>query len=118
MDLILQWVGDATGVLHEHKWVPFMERDKKEGYSNSQHQQLMEKVEEVLMQLEMRQYCGLIKDHITKLHEYGLAFLGPYCTVVSHSLEWKQGGPWVIKNTYSLIEDENHHKLLYTSQTS
>jgi hypothetical protein len=70
------------------------------------------------VQLETRQYRASMKDHVTKLHEYGLAFLGPYCAVVGHSLERKQGGAWVVTGTYDSIEDEKRREKLYTSQTS
>jgi hypothetical protein len=54
-----------------------------------------------------------MKDHITKLHEYGLAFLGPYFAVtIGRSLERKQGGGWVVTDTYGSIEDEERRKLL------
>ena len=118
MDLILQRIGDDTGVLHEHNRVPLKDQDKKGGYGDSQRQRLTKKAEEALVQLETRQYRASMKDHVTKLHEYGLAFLGPYCAVVGRSLERKQEGPWKTKNTYGFVEDEERRKLLYTSQTS
>jgi len=118
MDLIFQRMGDDTGVLHEHKREPLKPRDKQEGYSDSQRKRLTKKAEEALVQLETRQYHASMKDHVTKLHEYGLAFLGPYCAVVGRSLERKQGGAWVITNIYGSIDDEERRELLYTSQTS
>jgi hypothetical protein len=118
MDLILQRMGDGTGVIHEHKLVPFTPRDKKQGYSGSQCKRLTKEAEEALVQLETREYRASMKDHVTKLHEYGLAFLGPYCAVVGRSLERKQGGGWVVTGTYGSIEDEERRKLLYTSQAS
>jgi hypothetical protein len=118
MDLILQRMGDDTGVLHEHKREPFTPRDQQEGYSDSQRNRLTAKAKEALVQLETRQYRALMKGHVTKIHEYGLAFLGPYCAVVGRSLERKQGGAWVITDTYDSIKDEENRKLLYTSQTS
>ena len=63
------------------------------------------------------QYRASMKDHVTKLHEYGLAFLGPYCAIVGRSLERQQGGSWVITNTYDSIKDEESRQLLYTLQT-
>ena len=77
----------------------------------------MEKAEEALVQLETRQYHASMRDHVMKLHEYGLAFLGPYCTIVGRSLERKQGGGSVIMDTYDSVKDEELRKLLYT-QTS
>ena len=118
MDLILQRMGDNTGVIHEHKWEPIKPQDKKEGYSDSQRELLTKKAEEALVQLETRQYRASMEDHVMKLHEYGLAFLGPYCAVVGRSLERKPGGAWVITGTYDSIEDEKRRKKLYTSQTS
>jgi hypothetical protein len=118
MDLILQRMGDNTGVIHEHKREPFLPRDKTEGYGASQSQRLTKKAEEALVQLETKQYRASMKDHVTKLHEYGLAFLGPYCAVVGRSLERKQGGRWVITSTYDSFEDEKRRTELYTSQTS
>lgn len=85
MDLILQRMGDNTGVLHEHKRVPFKSRDKKEGYSASQCKRLTKRAEDALVKLETRQYRASMKDHVTKLHEYGLAFLGPYCAVAAQA---------------------------------
>jgi hypothetical protein len=118
LDLILQRMGDDTGVLHEHKREPFMPQDKMEGYSHSQCKRLTKKAEEALMQLETKQYRASMRDHVTKLREYGLAFLGPYCAIVARSLERKQGGAWVITDTYGAVQDEERRKLLYTSQTS
>jgi hypothetical protein len=60
-------------------------------------------------------YCSSMKDHVTKLHEYGLAFLGPYCAVVGRLLERKQGGAWAITDTYGPTKDEERRKSLYTS---
>jgi hypothetical protein len=111
-------MGDNTGVIHEHKREPFTLQDKQEGYSSSQHQRLTKKAEEALVQLEARQYRASMRDHVTKLREYGLAFLGPYCAIVGRSLERKQGGTWVITDTYGAVEDEERRKLLYTLQTS
>jgi hypothetical protein len=74
--------------------------------------------EEALVQLETRQYRASMKDHVTKLHEYSLTFLGPYCAVLGRSLERKQGGAWVITYTYGSVKDEERRKSLYTSQTS
>jgi hypothetical protein len=117
MDLILQRMGDNTGVIHEHKREPFKQQDREEGYSASQRNRLTRKAEEALAQLETRQYRASMKDHVTKIHEYGLAFLGPYCAVVGRSLERRQGG-WVTTVTYDSVEDEERRELLYTSQTS
>jgi hypothetical protein len=117
LDLVLQRMGDDTGILHEHKREPFTPQDKKEGYSDLQCKRLTKKAEEALVQLETRQYRASMRDHVTKLHEYGLAFLGPYCAIVGRSLERKQGGGWVITDTYESVKDEERRKLLYT-QTS
>ena len=46
-----------------------------------------------------------MKDHVTKLHEYGLAFLGPYCAVVGRSLE---------SGSKEVHGDQERRKLLYT----
>ena len=94
-DLILHRMGNDTRVLHEFKQVPFTPKDKQEHYGDSQHKQLTKNMKEALVQLETRQYCTLMKDHVTKLHKYGLAFLGPYCVVVGCSFEQKQGGAWI-----------------------
>ena len=96
-------MGDETGVLHEHKQEVFMPQDKREGYGDSQRTRLTKKAEEALVQLESRQYRASMKDHVTKLREYGLAFPGPSCAVIGRSLERKQGGAWVIMDTYSSI---------------
>lgn len=117
LDLILQRMGDDTGVLHEYKREPFTPQDRREGYSHSQCKRLTKKAEEALVQLETRQYRASMRDHVTKLREYGLALLGPYCAIVAHSLERKQGGAWVITDTYGAVKDEERRKLLYTSQT-
>jgi hypothetical protein len=65
----------------------FKPRDKKGGCSASQRDRLTKKAEEALVQLEKRQYRASMKGHVTKLHKYGLEFLGPYCVVVGRSLE-------------------------------
>lgn len=57
-----------------------------------------------------------MRDHVTKLREYGLAFLGPYCAILERSLERKQGGVWLITDRYGAGKDEERRKLLYTSQ--
>ena len=73
---------------------------------------------QALRQLETRQYRASMKDHVTKLYEYGLAFLGKYCAVVGRSLQRERGGVWVITGTYDSIADEKRRKSLYASQTS
>ena len=57
-----------------------------------------------------------MKDHITKLCDYGQAFLGLYCVVVGCSLKWKQGGAWMFMDMYDSVKDE-HCKLFYNLQT-
>ena len=70
---------------------------------------LMKTAEEAQVQFEMRQYRALMRDHITKLHEYGMAFLGPYCVIVGCSLERKQGSAW--SQTHGTGKDEARHNL-------
>jgi hypothetical protein len=72
LDLILQWMEDDTEVIH--KWEKRTKADdKKHGYGDSQSKRLAKMVAEGLQQLEKKQ-----RDHVTKLHKYGL---GPYCTI-------------------------------------
>jgi hypothetical protein len=117
LDLVLQRMGDNTGVIHEYKREPFTPKDKEGGYGDSQRKRLTKSAKKALVQLEKKGYRASIKDHVTKLHEYGMGFLGPYCAVVGRTLE-RKGGTWVITDTYGSVEDEERRKLLYTSQTS
>jgi hypothetical protein len=59
MNLIMQRKGDDTGVLHEHKLVPFTPRDEKQDYSASQRKRLTKKADEALVQLETREYRAI-----------------------------------------------------------
>lgn len=93
LDLILQRPGDDTGVLQEYKRVKMSEKDKNEGYSDSQCKRLTKMSEEALRQLETKGHRASMKDHVIKLHEYGLAFLGPYCAIVGQSLEREPDEP-------------------------
>lgn len=118
MDLILQRTGDETGVIQEFKRIRFLKRDREAGYGDSQRNRLTTKAEEALRQLETRHYRAAMKDHVKKVHEYGVAFLGPFCAIVGRSLERKQDGGWVITNTYDAVRDEERRTSLYNLQTN
>lgn len=118
LDLILQRMGDDTGVLQEHKRMKLSKKDKKEGYGDSQRKGLTKMAAKALTQLETKGYRALMRGHVMKLREYGLAFLGPYCAIVGRSLERERGGPWVVTATYDADEDEKRRDLLYCSQSS
>jgi len=118
LDLILQRMRDTTGVIQEHKRVRLTKKDKKEGYGKSQSERLTNMAEKAMEQLEMKQYRASMRPHVTKIHEYGLAFLGPYCAILGRSLERKPGEQWVIVDSYDADEDEKRRDRLYRSQSS
>ena len=109
---------DDTGVIQEHKREKLTKKDKKEGYGDSQSKRLTKTVAEGLQQLETKQYRALLRDHVTKLHEYSLGFLGPYCAIAGRSLNREPGGQWVIVNSYDADQDEKRRVLLYRSKSS
>ena len=81
-------------------------------------QRLTKMAAEGLQQLERKQYRASMRDHVTKLHEYSLGFLGPYCAILGRSLERKPGEQWVIVDSYDADEDEKGRDRLYRSQSS
>jgi hypothetical protein len=67
------------------------QKDKESGYGESQHKRLTEEGERGLAQIEAKGYRGRLPDQVTKLRKFGIAFRGPYCTVVGRSLKRKAG---------------------------
>jgi hypothetical protein len=116
LDLVLQRAGDNTGVIHEHKRIKQTETDKKKkGYGSSQRTRLTRKTNEAMNQLNTRAYRAAMKNHVTQLREYGIAFLGRYCAIEGRLLERSQGGPWVVKESYTANSNETCRAQLYTT---
>ena len=109
---------DDTGVIQEHKREKLTKKDKKDGYGDSQSKRLTKMAAEGLQQLETKQYRSSMRDHVTKLHEYSLGFLGPYYAIVGRLLKREPGGQWVIVNSYAADQDEKRRALLYRSKSS
>jgi len=118
LDFILQRMGDDTGVIQEHKREKLTKKDKRDGYGDSQSKRLTKMVAKGLQQLETKQYRASMRDHVTKLHEYSLGFLGPYCAIAGRSLKREPGGQWVIVNSYDAAQNEKQRALLYRSKSS
>jgi len=116
LDLVLQRAGDNTGVIHEYKRIKQTATDeKKEGYGSSQRTRLTRKTKEAMKRLDTRAYRPAMKDHVTQLREYGIAFLGRYCAIEGRLLERSQGGSWVVKESYTADSNETCRAQLYTT---
>ena len=63
--------------------------------------------------IETSRYRTVVKDHVTELREFGLAFLGPYCAVVGRLLERDRGDNWNIQEVYSADKDEARRAEMY-----
>ena len=88
-------------------------KDKAEGYGESQCRRLTKIAEKALKQIETKRYRTVIKDQVTELREFGLAFLGPYCAVVGHLLGRDRGGKWKIREVYATDQDEARRAEMY-----
>ena len=113
LDLIIQRMGGNNATIQEHKRIRFLKKDKAEGYGESQCRRLTKIAEEALIQIETKRYRTMIRDHVTELWEFSLAFLGPYCAVVGHLLRRKHGGKWEIHEVYTADQDEARRAEMY-----
>ena len=110
---------DSCMVIQEFKNITLSKQDKEEKYGKHQSTQLMEKADSALEQIETKYYCEMVPKHVTMLHEYGITFLGVYCTIVGRSLLWKKAGKkWMVTNKYSSNEDKAHCNHMYASPSS
>jgi hypothetical protein len=115
LDLIFSRNDKAA--IQEHKRVVLSAQDKKNGYGDSQRKRLTRAAEKGLRQIEVKGYRARLPDTVTELREFGIAFLGPYCAIESHSLKRKPGGQWKFKKTYMAERNERHRDQLYTAYT-
>lgn len=115
LDLIFSRNDKAA--IQEHKRVVLSAQDKKSGYGDSQRKRLTRAAEKGLRQIEVKGYRARLPDTVTELREFGIAFLGPYCAIESHSLKRKPGGQWKFKKTYMAERNERHRDQLYTAYT-
>jgi hypothetical protein len=113
LDLIL-YRGNEVAI-QEHKRMALSEKDKRSRYGDSQRERLTKEAEKGLTQIEVKGYRARLPDQATKLREFGIAFLGPYCAIVGRSFKWKAGGQWNIKRTYITERNERHRDQLYTA---
>jgi len=114
LDLIIKRPGGTDASIQEYKRIALTEKDKKTGYTESKCNRLAKHAKDALKQVEDRSYRLSLKKHVTNLHEYGIAFLGPYCAVVGRSLKRECAGQWVIVKEYSDSEDRVRREELYT----
>ena len=112
LDLLI--LGDDKAVIQEHKRITMTKKDKQSGYGNSQCMRLTKEAENGLRQIEAKAYRARLPNHVTKLREFGIAFLGPYCAIVGRSLKREPGGQWEFEKSYSTERNERHRKQLYT----
>ena len=103
----------SNATIEKHKRIDFSERDKTESYSSSRCRPLTNTAEKALKQIETSRYRTVIKDHVTELREFGLAFLAPYCAVVGRLLERDCGDNWNIQEVYSADKDEARRAEMY-----
>jgi hypothetical protein len=74
-------------VIQEYKRIRLTKMDKKGVYSTSQELRLTKMADEALDQIEKKRYRNAVWDHVTELHEYGVAFIrkNEKCIVASCS---------------------------------
>jgi hypothetical protein len=113
LDLIF-YRGDEAAI-QEHKRMALSEKDKRSGYGDPQRERLTKEAEKGLTQIEVKGYRARLPDQVTKLREFGIAFLGPYCAIVGRSFKRKAGGQWKIRKTYIAERNERHRGQLYTA---
>jgi len=111
--LDLRLVSDHEAVIQEYKRIKLTKKDKDSGYGGSQRKRLTKAAEKGLGQIEIKGYRTQLPDQVTKLREFGIAFLGPYCAIVGHSLKREPGGEWRIRKVYNAERNERHRDRLY-----
>ena len=112
LDLLL--LCDDEAVIQEHKRIAMTKKDRGSGYGDSQRRRLSKEAEKGFSQIEARGYRARLPDRVTKLREFGIAFLGPYCAIVGRSLKRQPGGPWEFAKSYTTERNERHRSKLYT----
>ncbi|KAI9509991.1 hypothetical protein F5148DRAFT_1374784 [Russula earlei] len=115
LDLMFSRQNEA--VIQEHKRIRLSAKYKKSGYGDSQRERLSKAAENALEQIKAKGYRARLPDHVTKLREYGIAFLGPYCAIVSDALKREPGGQWKVTKSYITERNEKHRVKLYTAST-
>jgi hypothetical protein len=106
LDLIMQHVGDKHAVIHEYKQVKPWKKDNKERYGQSTCRQITQHARDALIQINTKRYRSAIRDDVTELREFGIAFLGQYCAVEGRLLRRERGGAWVVEEEYTAEQDE------------
>jgi len=114
LDLVIQQAHHENGVIKEYKRISPTKKDKKDGYGDSQCRRLTKEADNALNQVETRSYRNYVQPHVTKVFEYGIAFLGPYCAVAGRLLERKPGERWLITETYDSKADEERRSKMYS----
>jgi len=104
-------------VIQEHKCVWLSPKDKETGYGDSPRERLTKAAERGLAQIGIKGYRARLPGQVTRLREFGIAFLGPYCAIAGCSLERERGKQWKIKETYDAEENEKQRDQLYTAST-
>jgi len=113
LDLVIQQAHHKNGVITKYKRISLTKKDKKYGYGDSQCRRLTKAADDALSQVETRFYRAHMWPHVTKVFEYGIAFLGPYCAVAGRLLERKLGEGWVITEMYDSKADEERRAEMY-----
>ena len=112
LDLFL--LCDDEAVIQEHNRIAMTKKDKGSSYGDSQRMRLTKEAENGFSQIEARGYRARLPDRVTKLREFGIAFLGPYCAIVGRSLKRQPGGLWEFEKSYPTKRNERHRSKLYT----
>lgn len=107
----------TEAIIHEYKRIKMSKRDKRSGYDDSKCRRLTTEAENALQQIDNKGYRAQLPNEVTSLREYGIAFLGPYCAIVSHSFERVPGGQWKITGLYNAERNEKNRVALYTVAT-
>jgi len=114
-DFRMHRIPDA--IIHEYKWLKMSKRDKRNSYDDTKCRRLTKEAENALQQIDSKGYRAQLPNEVTRLREYGIAFLGPYCAIVGHSFERVPGGQWEITGSYKAERNERNRVKLYTVAT-
>ena len=113
--LDLRLLSDDEAIIHEYKRINLKKKDKESGYGDSQRKWLSKAAEKGLRQIKVKGYRARLPDQVTHLREFGIAFLGPYCAIMGHSLEREPGEQWRILKLYTAERNERHRNRLYNA---
>jgi len=111
-DFCLHRITEA--IIHEYKQIKMSKRDKRSGYDESKCRRLTKEAENGLQQIHNKGYHAKLPNEVTRLREYSIAFLGPYCAIIGHSLERVPGGQWKVTGLYDAERNERNCVALYT----